>query len=175
MVSYFKDILVGFYSLLAGMAVTIRYFVKPIGTVQYPREKLTMTSRYRGPIELLLDPETGTHLCIACEMCARICPSQLITVKGVKLDKKKKVPWEYIIEYQYCSLCGLCLDSCPTTALQWSNEYRMAGYSREDSVIDLLTRFQRQQQMAGVAITPLPEPPAAAEEEAEPEGEVVKE
>uniref|UniRef100_A0A7V6A3X9 NADH-quinone oxidoreductase subunit I n=1 Tax=Desulfobacca acetoxidans TaxID=60893 RepID=A0A7V6A3X9_9BACT len=171
MVSYFKEILTGFWSLLAGMAVTIRYFVKPIVTVQYPREKLTMSPRYRGHIEFLLDPETGTHKCIACEMCARTCPSQLITVKGVKVDAKKKVPWQYVIEYQYCSLCGLCLESCPTKALKWSNEYRLAGYSREDSVIDLLTRFQRQQRLAGVPVTPIPEPPAEPEEAAA-EGEV---
>jgi NADH-quinone oxidoreductase chain I len=172
MVSYFKEILVGFWSLLAGMSVTIRYFFRPIVTVQYPREKLIMTPRYRGPIELILDPETGTHTCIACEMCSRICPSQLITVKGLKVDKKKKLPWEYVIEYQYCSLCGLCLDSCPTSALQWSNEYRMAGFTREDSVINVLTRFQHQQRMAGVAVTPIPEPPAETEDEGEPEGEV---
>ena len=48
MLNYCKDVLVGFYSLLAGMAVTIRYFVKPIATVQYPRKKLVMTS----PVEL---------------------------------------------------------------------------------------------------------------------------
>jgi len=172
MVSYFKEILVGFWSLLAGMAVTIRYFVRPIVTVQYPREQITMTPRYRGHIELALDPESGTPTCIACEMCSRICPSQLITVKGVKLDKKKKVPWQYVIEYQYCSLCGLCLESCPTSALKWSNEYRLAGYTREDSVVDVLTRFQRQQRLAGVRVTPIPEPPAETEAEAEPEGEV---
>jgi NADH-quinone oxidoreductase chain I len=167
MVSYFKEILVGFGSLLAGMAVTIRYFFRPIVTVQYPREKLTMSPRYRGHIELLLDPETGTHKCIACEMCARTCPSQLITVQGVKVDAKKKVPWKYVIEYQYCSLCGLCVESCPTKTLGFSNEYRLAGYRREDSVIDILARFQQQQRQAGVKVTPIPAPPA--ETEAAPE------
>jgi NADH-quinone oxidoreductase chain I len=170
MVSYFKDIFVGFYSLLAGMGVTIRHFVRPIVTTQYPREKIIMTTRYRGHTQLLLDEETQTHRCIACELCARTCPSQLITVMGVKVkvDKKKKVPWQYIIEYQYCSLCGLCIDVCPTDALEWSDEYRLAGYTREDSVFDLLTRFQRQQQMAGVPMTPIPEAPAVEEGEAEP-------
>jgi formate hydrogenlyase subunit 6/NADH:ubiquinone oxidoreductase subunit I len=156
MVSYFKEILVGFGSLLGGMAVTIRYFFKPIVTVQYPRE-------------LLIDDETGTHKCIACELCARTCPSQLITVKGVKLDAKKKVPWQYIIEYQYCSLCGLCLEVCPTTALEWSDEYRLANFNRQDSVIDILVRLQHQQRMAGVAVTPIPEPPAETEGEAKAE------
>jgi len=161
MINYFKEIAVGFYSLLAGMAVTIRYFVKPIVTVQYPRQQLTMSPRYRGHIELLIDPETGTHQCIACEMCARICPSQLIQVEGVKLDPKKKVPLKYVIEYYYCSLCGLCLESCPTNALQWSKEYLLANFHREDSVYDLLVRLQKQQRAAGLPVTPIPEPPTA--------------
>jgi NADH-quinone oxidoreductase chain I len=172
MVSYLKEILVGFASLLGGMAVTIRYFFKPIVTVQYPREKIIMTPRYRGHTQLAIDPETGTHTCIACELCARTCPSQLITVKGVKLDAKKKVPWQYIIEYQYCSLCGLCIEVCPTKTLEWSDEYRLANLSRQDNVIDLLTRLQHQQRMAGVAVTPIPEPPAETEGEAKPEEEV---
>jgi NADH-quinone oxidoreductase subunit I len=167
MIGYLKDILVGFGSLLGGMAVTIRYFIRPIVTVQYPREKLTMTPSYRGHIELLIDHETKTHRCIACEMCARICPSQLITVEGVKVDKKKKLPSKYIIEYQYCSLCGLCIESCPTDALKWSDEYRMAGFTREDSVVDGFARLQYQQRMLGYPPTPIPEPKPEEEEAAE--------
>jgi NADH-quinone oxidoreductase subunit I len=172
MMTYFKDILSGFYSLLAGMAVTIRYFVKPIVTVQYPRQKIEMTPRYRGHIELIIDPETGTHSCIACEMCVRICPSQLIHLEGVKVDAKKKLPSRYYIEYYYCSLCGLCLESCPTKTLKWSNEYRMAGHRREDSVIDLLARMQEQQYALGLPLTPIPEPKPEAEAAAAPAAEV---
>jgi len=172
MINYFKDILVGFYSLLAGMAVTIRYFVKPIVTVQYPRKQLEMSPRYRGHTELVIDPETGTHRCIACEMCSRICPSRLIDVGGVKLDPKKKVPWKYVIEYYYCSLCGLCIEVCPTTALKWSREYLIANLRREDSVYDLLVRLQRQQQAAGLPVTPIPEPKEEAEAAPAPEAEV---
>ena len=74
MMSYFKEIAVGFWSLIGGMAVTIRYFVKPIVTVQYPRDKIQMSPRYRGYPQFVIDPATQTHKCIACEMCSRICP-----------------------------------------------------------------------------------------------------
>ena len=121
MMSYFKEIAVGFWSLLAGMAVTIRYFVKPIVTVQYPREKIQMTPRYRGYPQFIIDPETQTHRCIACEMCSRICPSQLITVEGTKFPgEKQKRATKYVHEHYYCSLCGLCVEVCPTTALEFS-------------------------------------------------------
>ena len=173
MIGYFKNIWVGFYSLLAGMSVTIRYFVRPIVTVQYPREKIVMTPSYRGHIELIIDPETKTHTCIACEMCARICPSKLITIEGVKVGKKK-LPTKHYIEYQYCSLCGLCIDSCPTDALKWSDEYRMAGFSRESCEVDLFARLQHQQRLLGYPPTPIPEP-TPEEEAPEKEKAPVKE
>jgi len=157
MISYFKEIVVGFWSLLGGMAVTIRYFVKPPVTVRYPRQKIEMSRAYRGYPRLLLDPETRTHRCIACEMCARICPSQLIAVAGAKLvGAKQKVPYTYVHEYYYCSLCGLCLESCPTAALEFSQEYRLAGFRREDAVIDHLILLQERQQAAGLPLTPIP-------------------
>jgi NADH-quinone oxidoreductase subunit I len=157
MMSYFKEIAVGFWSLLAGMAVTIRYFVKPPVTVRYPRQKIEMSRAYRGYPRLLLDAETQTHRCIACEMCARICPSQLISVAGTKLPgAKQKVPYTYVHEYYYCSLCGLCLESCPTTALEFSQEYRLAGFRREDAVIDHLALLRGRQQAAGLPLTPIP-------------------
>ncbi|MEJ2671524.1 MAG: NADH-quinone oxidoreductase subunit I [Deltaproteobacteria bacterium] len=164
MMSYLKEIAVGFYSLLAGMVVTIRYFVKPIVTVQYPRQKLQMTENYRGYPQFIIDPETQTHRCIACEMCARICPSQLITVEGTKFpEAKQKRATKYIHEHQYCSLCGLCVEVCPTTALEFSKVYRLAGYTREDCVIDHLVLLQKRQQEAGLPATPIP---TAAEIEA---------
>jgi NADH-quinone oxidoreductase subunit I len=157
MITFIKEILVGFWSLLAGMAVTIRYFTKPIVTVQYPREKIEMSPKYRGYPQLLIDPETQTHRCIACEMCSRICPSQLISVEGAKFPgEKQKRSIKYVHEHYYCSLCGLCVEVCPTTALEFSAEYRLAGYHREDAIIDHLLLLQKRQQAAGLPVTPIP-------------------
>jgi len=157
MMTYFKEIASGLWSLLAGMAVTIRYFVKPVVTVQYPRQKIQMSPRYRGYPQLILDPETHTHRCIACEMCARICPSQLISVEGTKFPgEKQKRGTKYIHEHYYCSLCGLCVEVCPTTALEFSKEYRLAGFSREVGVLDHLILLQQRQQAAGLPVTPIP-------------------
>jgi formate hydrogenlyase subunit 6/NADH:ubiquinone oxidoreductase subunit I len=157
MMTYFKDIAVGFYSLLAGMAVTIRYFVKPIVTVQYPREKLPMSPAWRGYPQFIIDEESKTHRCIACEMCARICPSALITVEGAKFPgEKQKRATNYFHKHQYCSLCGLCVEVCPTTALEFSKVYTLVGLHREDCVIDHLKLLQKHQQAAGLNPTPIP-------------------
>ena len=165
--TYFKEIAVGFYSLLAGMAVTIRYFVKPIVTVQYPREKLVMSPNFRGYPQFIIDPEIKTHRCIACEMCARICPSQLITVEGAKFpgEKQKRATF-YVHKHQYCSLCGLCVEVCPTTALEYSKVYCLTGYQREDAVIDHLLLLQQRQRQAGLPVTPVPTPEEIAAAEA---------
>ncbi len=168
--TYFKEIATGFWSLLAGMAVTIRYFVKPVVTVQYPRQKIPMSPAYRGYPQFIIDPETHTHRCIACEMCARICPSQLIAVEGTKFPgEKQKRSTKYLHEHYYCSLCGLCVEVCPTAALEFSKEYRLVGFRREDAVIDHLVLLQQRQKAVGLAATPIPtaaEIAAAAEAEA---------
>jgi len=157
MMTYFKEIATGFWSLLAGMAVTIRYFVKPVVTVQYPRQKIQMSPNFRGYPQLIINPETKTHRCIACEMCARTCPSQLISVEGAKFPgEKQKRAVKYIHEHYYCSLCGLCVEVCPTSALEYSQEYRLVGFSREDAVLDHLKLLQERQQAAGLPVTPIP-------------------
>jgi formate hydrogenlyase subunit 6/NADH:ubiquinone oxidoreductase subunit I len=116
-----------------------------------------MSPSYRGYPQFIIDPETQTHKCIACEMCARICPSQLITVEGTKFPgEKQKRATKYVHEHQYCSLCGLCVEVCPTAALEFSKVYRLAGFTREDCVIDHLTLLQTRQKAAGLPVTPIP-------------------
>jgi formate hydrogenlyase subunit 6/NADH:ubiquinone oxidoreductase subunit I len=86
-----------------------------------------------------------------------MCPSQLITVEGAKFPgEKQKRATKYVHEHYYCSLCGLCTEVCPTSALEYSAEYRLAGFRREDAVIDHLILLQERQKAAGLAPTPVP-------------------
>ena len=86
-----------------------------------------------------------------------MCPSQLITVEGAKFPgEKQKRGTKYVHEHYYCSFCGLCIEVCPTTALEYSKEYRLAGYSREVGLLDHLILLQQRQQAAGLPITPIP-------------------
>lgn len=158
MSKYINDLIVGGKSLVVGMGITIRQFFKPTVTLQYPWESLTMTPRYRGHIELVRDPETGTHRCIVCGMCQKNCPSNCITVKGEKREGVKgKVLTEYTLDFTTCSLCGQCVENCKPGALQFSREYNLASRRKEDFIFDLLTRLHPE----GV-----PEPtPAEPEEE----------
>jgi formate hydrogenlyase subunit 6/NADH:ubiquinone oxidoreductase subunit I len=35
------------------------------------------------------------------------------------------------MDFALCSLCGLCLDVCPTTTLEYSRSYDDAGFTRD--------------------------------------------
>jgi len=138
-----KEIVEGGWSLVEGMRVTFRRLLRPVVTVQYPREVVTLSPAFRGHIELKSFADTGTHKCIACGTCERMCPSNVIKVQGTKAQPKgAKVATHYVIDFTRCSLCGICVESCPTGTLQFSSEYELAGVSRWDGVIDLMQRFE---------------------------------
>lgn len=152
MSGYIGDILSGAKSLLVGMGVTIRYMVKPVTTCQYPRETIAVTPNFRGHIELVPVAGGGTK-CIVCGTCERMCPSQLITVKGErpqapppaegeKPKPAKKQLTHYMIDFTRCSLCGICVENCPVAAIRFSTNYNLAGFTREEFHIDLLKRVK---------------------------------
>ncbi|MFT5088308.1 MAG: NADH-quinone oxidoreductase chain I [Candidatus Latescibacterota bacterium] len=134
-----KDIYVGALSLLVGMKVTVQHFLRPPVTSQYPKERLEMTEAYRNVIVLIEKEDIGSHDCIACKACERVCPSFCIALDGGKLEgiKRQRVS-EFTVDFALCSECGLCLDVCPTDTLGYSRTYDEAGYSRKDFHYDLL-------------------------------------
>ena len=138
---YLKDLVIGAWSLAAGMGVTIRYMFKPVATVQYPRQRLPLPEAYRGHIELV--PAEGGHRCLACGECWRTCPSGVIKVQGLKSQASDHNRARYFfIDFSRCSLCGLCVEVCPERALRFSREYEQAEISRYGAVVDLMSRLQ---------------------------------
>jgi NADH-quinone oxidoreductase chain I len=143
MKAYFLDLYIGAKSLLIGMGVTLRALFQPIVTVQYPRERVELTPNFRGHTELVKDPETGRHRCIVCLMCEKDCPSGCITIAGeTREGVKGKVLTAYQLDFTKCSLCGACVEVCPTTALCYSREYELAGFSADEYHYDLLKRVE---------------------------------
>lgn len=140
-----REVWIGFVSLLTGMRVTIGQFFKPSITTQYPWEKPKIPARFRGHIELVRDPATGMSLCIACKACEKACPSDCILVEGLKREgEKKKSATEFELDFTKCSLCGSCVEVCPTKALRFSRDYNLASTRREDFYYDLLKRLQEE-------------------------------
>jgi len=141
-VSYVGAILGGFRSLLTGMGITLREsFRKPV-TLTYPHKKPEISEAYRGTVDLVNFDETGTHDCIACMQCVKICPSDCITIEGGKVEGIKKMRASVVeMDFALCSLCGLCIDTCPTETLKYSKIYDDVGYQR-NWTYDLLEPFR---------------------------------
>jgi NADH-quinone oxidoreductase chain I len=140
---YIADILTGSKSLVVGLWITLKRLFTRIVTVQYPRQKLTMTPHFRGHIEAIRFDDTKTHHCVACGLCARLCPSHVIKVQGEKAKAGAlKHGHQYYIDFSKCSLCGLCVDYCPEQTLKFSAEYELVFYSRWDTVIDIMGRLK---------------------------------
>ncbi len=145
MIAYFHEILTGLWSLLVGLAITLKEFFSPTVTVQFPYQKLEMPDRFRGHIQLKGDEE-GKAKCIVCMMCARACPSACITIEGKKKEgSKKKELTSYMLDFTKCSLCGLCVESCNFDAIEFSKDYQLASSRKEDFHIDLIKRLKEMQ------------------------------
>jgi NADH-quinone oxidoreductase chain I len=121
----------GIYNLLKGMKVTIKYFLKPAITLQYPKERWTMPERSRGMVGLLSDPETGKLNCTACFICMRNCPVRAIQITQTKDEAGKRVPDEFVIEAGLCIYCGICEESCPFNAIKMIPKYEFSTYDKK--------------------------------------------
>lgn len=157
-----KEVYLGLKSLFVGMGITIREFFKPTITVHYPHQTNKIPPRFRGHIELVRDEKTGLAKCFVCKLCEKACPSDCITVEGIKPEgAKRKTVTSYRLDFTKCSLCGSCVEACRDEAIRFSREYNLAGLKKEDFIMDLFKRLE--EQSAGKpAPGPAPVAPAPA-------------
>jgi NADH-quinone oxidoreductase subunit I len=106
-------------------------------TEQYPRERPKIAERYRGAPRLNINPENGETLCISCNLCAVACPENLIVVSWERDEKtKRKVLTDFTYDTSRCMFCGMCEDACPVDALELTQDFELASYSRDGAVWD---------------------------------------
>jgi NADH-quinone oxidoreductase subunit I len=124
--------------LIQGLAVTFRnQHPKHICTEQYPAQRPKVAERFRGAPRLNNNPETGETLCIACDLCAKACPEALIVVGSERNEQtRRKELTTFTYDISRCMFCGLCEDACPVDALELTQDFELASYSREGAIWD---------------------------------------
>lgn len=135
-INYFKEILQGVWSLLKGLKVTGSYFVRPstIVTQKYPdnRKDLVMFDRFKGEV-IMPHNEKNEHKCTGCGICEINCPNGSIEVipKTIVEDgKKKRIIDKHIYRLGMCTFCALCVKTCPSNALAFSQEFEHSVFSK---------------------------------------------
>jgi NADH-quinone oxidoreductase subunit I len=152
--------------LLKGLAVTTRHFFRNlfnprdtntqvidrvgskslVSTVQYPEEKLTYPDGYRG-LHRLVPRDDGKPRCVACYMCATICPAQCIYIEAGEYETQsgnseskviEKFPVAFVIDELRCVVCGLCVEACPKDAIRMdTHTHTPSEYTRKGFVWDI--------------------------------------
>jgi len=128
-------ILKGAEALIKGLGVTFKFFFFRPVTMKYPEEKREPFLRFRGAHILRLD-EKGKEKCVACCLCATVCPAQAITIEAAEDENYDKYPKLFEIDMGRCIFCGYCVEACPKAAIIMGKSYELADYRREDLVYD---------------------------------------
>lgn len=154
-------------TLLKGLAVTTRHFLRnflgerdpnpdvlerkstsDIVTVAYPDEKVDYPPGYRGLHRLVpREDDPSKPRCVACYMCATICPAQCIYIEAGEYDFEdesaqsrviEKYPKQFVIDELRCIVCGLCVDACPKDAIRMDTYmHTPSEYNRQGFVYDI--------------------------------------
>ena len=82
--------------------------------------------------------EDDTPKCVACYMCATVCPAECIYIEAGERPEKdiEKYPTRFEIDLLRCVYCGFCVDACPEEAIFMSRENDLVGTTRAELVID---------------------------------------
>ncbi|NOJ94990.1 NADH-quinone oxidoreductase subunit I [Corallococcus sp. CA049B] len=151
--------------LLRGLAITTKHFFRNMfgtrdtnpqvvdrtgtslmTTVEYPEEKPIYPEGYRG-LHRLVPRDDGKPRCVACYMCATICPAQCIYIEAGEYEQAstdsesaviEKYPTQFVIDELRCIVCGLCVEACPKDAIRMDTYmHTPSEYNRQNFVYDI--------------------------------------
>lgn len=166
---YFSSFGKGLGSLVKGMAVTGKELVTPKVTECYPENRATLkiADRFRAELTLIYDSE-GRHKCIGCKICEMNCPNGTIQIATKMVDlpdgKKKRVLDTYLYDLGSCTFCMLCVTTCPQDALEFTNDFEQAVFTR-DKLVKKLNYKPEPDHAALAAAAPKAAAPAGADAE----------
>ncbi|PIS47680.1 MAG: NADH-quinone oxidoreductase subunit I, partial [Elusimicrobia bacterium CG08_land_8_20_14_0_20_51_18] len=111
--------------IIKGLLVTMKHLFRNLfrpsnlPTISYPEEKIELPGnaklRSRHRIKLRKD---GSPKCVACMLCATICPAYCIHIEAGETENAvEKYPEVFDIDLSRCIMCGLCVEACPEDAI----------------------------------------------------------
>jgi NADH-quinone oxidoreductase subunit I len=123
------------FEVIRGLWITGKVFLKNLGTYMigrkgaittyYPEEKRADYAPHNRGKHVLTQRPDGSPQCVACNMCATVCPAKVIEIDaGLDLDDPAhpKYPVRFEIDYSRCIFCGLCVEACPEDAIRMAPE-----------------------------------------------------
>lgn len=119
------------FEIIRGLSVTGRVFLRNMGkwmtgrkgalTAYYPEEVRADYAAHNRGKHILTQRPDGSPQCIACNMCATVCPAQCIEIDA-GFDPADaahpKFPARFEIDYSRCVFCGFCVEACPEDAIR---------------------------------------------------------
>ena len=119
--------------IIKGLVLTLKQVFRPKFTRQYPEERWNPPASFRG--RPVLVEEDGVERCVACGLCARVCPALAIEVQASETElPKERYPVRFEINMLRCIFCGFCEEACPEEAIIMSDEYELVFRNTEDAV-----------------------------------------
>ncbi len=129
--------------MLIGMKTTLKIFFRKKTTECYPENRkkdLYISPLYRGRLEMIHTADNHHH-CVACGICQMNCPNGSIHVESAMVTdaegKKTKVLKAYTYDLGRCMFCELCVRTCPHHAIQFTNQFENAVFTRSKLILTL--------------------------------------
>jgi NADH-quinone oxidoreductase subunit I len=94
-------------------------------TTYYPEETRADYAPINRGKHVLTQRLDGKPQCIACNLCATVCPAQVIEIEAGHDPADlahPRFPVRFEIDYSRCVFCGLCVEACPEDAIRMAKE-----------------------------------------------------
>jgi NADH-quinone oxidoreductase subunit I len=123
-----KDALEALRDLGQGMAVVQRAPRKGVAARLYPYELPELPPVSCQSLALITEAD-GSDRCVACLVCEKVCPSQVIAIERKRNpDGKGFVLERFDIDLVNCMYCAACVEACPVSAIVTIGDFELSTY-----------------------------------------------